>query len=119
MAILDHHRVASPVDQRGPLVKVQLRATAIQLHSVKAEHDESRHIALVHRISGRLRFSADAIVPIPAGCEAEAVRMVSHLQEVGKALPVDDGDARIVMVAVQPTRSTLLPIVIQAHVAVP
>eukprot|EP00411_Alexandrium_monilatum_P010987 CAMPEP_0175322276 /NCGR_PEP_ID=MMETSP0093-20121207/72392_1 /TAXON_ID=311494 /ORGANISM="Alexandrium monilatum, Strain CCMP3105" /LENGTH=445 /DNA_ID=CAMNT_0016619161 /DNA_START=204 /DNA_END=1539 /DNA_ORIENTATION=- len=118
MAILNHHPTASAVEQPRPEVEVELRAAAIQLHGIEAEDREGGYVALVHGLRRRLVLGTDAVVAVPSCREAELVRMARHGDHVGEAVRVDDGDPGVVVVVVLVACTALLPVVVEANVAV-
>mmetsp|Transcript_148095 Transcript_148095/g.412478 ORF Transcript_148095/g.412478 Transcript_148095/m.412478 type:complete len:214 (+) Transcript_148095:203-844(+) len=118
MAIFDHYAAAGAVEEPGPQIQVQLRATAVQLHGIEAEDREGGNIALVHGPCSFLLLFADAVIPVPPDCQSELVAVSRHAYHVWKTLCVNDRDSGIIMVVVPRAGATLLPVVVQTHVAI-
>jgi len=119
VAVLHEDALARVVEELRVERQVELAAAAVQLDAVKAVVHDGVDVALVAGdVVAVVR--ADAVVAVPAGREAERVRVVGHGDEVREALLVHDGAAvRVVEgVLVRAVAAALLPVVVEAHVAV-
>mmetsp|Transcript_34726 Transcript_34726/g.91378 ORF Transcript_34726/g.91378 Transcript_34726/m.91378 type:complete len:356 (-) Transcript_34726:89-1156(-) len=125
MAILDHDGVAAALRRRRlddivPQLHVRLRPATVELVRVEAEVAQLLDVALVKLARADLAIRTDAVVAIPARREAERVRLVRHVLHGGEAVKVDDRAAvlLVVLVALRPVRAALLPVVVEANIAV-
>mmetsp|Transcript_67199 Transcript_67199/g.205797 ORF Transcript_67199/g.205797 Transcript_67199/m.205797 type:complete len:226 (+) Transcript_67199:274-951(+) len=121
MAVLNDHGPAAVGDEPSPKVQILHGTATVELNAVEVpDCCHKVDVLLIHLIRGFLLLGANAIIGVPPSAQAQAMSMSRHRGEIREGRPIHNraAIAAVVDVAVRAGPAPL-PVVIQAHVAIP